>query len=191
MPPIPSPGARNALQFVQSLSPKGHPLRAALDALVDRPSDPRTTRKAVSAIRIAIHGQLLGKADRDTIDTIAQDTSLRVLNAAAKGKPLTVAFVRQCARNLYTDHVRASASLKRDNSNFIPDATAAWNKSLEQVEVIEKLGELPRDTGNVLALRFLEDKTLQQTADLLGISMSKVYRLEKQGLREMESMLAA
>jgi RNA polymerase sigma factor (sigma-70 family) len=191
MSPIPSPGNTLALQFIQSLTPVGNPLRDALDELAANSSDPRTTRKAHNAIRIAISAQLAGKTDFDTVATIAQDTSLRVLNAAAKGKPLTVAFVRECARNLLTDHIRSAMRQKRDGSSYIPDATAEWDKPIEHVEVLEKLSELPWETGNVLALRFLEDLTLQQVSDKLGLSLSKVHRLEKQGLRQMESLLTA
>jgi RNA polymerase sigma-70 factor (ECF subfamily) len=191
MSPIPSPGNTLSLQFVQSLTSAASPLRNALDALSANASDPRITRKAHNAIRVAITAQLAGKADYDTVATIAQDTSLRVLNAASKGKPLTVAFVRECARNLLTDHIRSVTRQKRDGSSYIPDATAEWDKPIEHVEVLEKLSELPWEMGNVLALRFLEDLTLQQVADKLDLSLSKVHRLEKQGLRQMESLLTA
>jgi RNA polymerase sigma factor (sigma-70 family) len=191
MPPIPSPGNALALQFIQSLPPVGSPLRDALDSLAGNASDPRITRKAVNAIRVAVTAQLKGKADLDTIQSIAQDTALRVLKAAADGKPLTVAFVRQCARTLYCKHVESVTRQKRDGSSYIPDATAEWDKPIEHVEVLEKLSELPWELGNVLALRFLEDLTLQQVADKLNLSVSKVHRLEKQGLRQMESLLAA
>lgn len=191
MSPIPSPGNTLALQFIQSLTPVGNPLRDALDALSGNASDPRITRKAHNAIRIAVSAQLSGKADLDTVQSIAQDTSLRVMTAAAKGKPLTVAFIRECARNLLTDHIRVVTRQKRDGSSYIPDATAEWDKPIEHVEVLEKLSELPWEMGNVLALRFLDDLTLHQVADKLGLSISKVHRLEKQGLRQMESLLAA
>lgn len=191
MPPIPSPGNALALQFIQSLTPVGNPLRDALDGLAADAANPRTTRKAYNAIRVAVTAQLSGKTDYDTVQSIAQDTALRVLTAAAKGKPLTVAFVRECARNLMTDHIRAVNRQMRDGSTYIPDATAEWDKPIEHVEVLEKLADLPWEMGNVLALRFLEDLTLQQVSDRLGLNISKVHRLEKQGLRQMESLLAA
>lgn len=191
MPPIPSPGNTLALQFVQSLSPVGSPLRDALDALAADAANPRVTRKAYNTIRIAVTAQLSGKADYDTVQSIAQDTALQVLTAAAKGQPLTPAYVRTAARGHYANAVKAATCQKRDGSSYIPDATAEWDKPIEHVEVLEKLAELPWEMGNVLALRFLEDLTLHQVSDRLGLSVSKVHRLEKQGLRQMESLLVA
>jgi len=191
MSPIPSPGARFAAQFVQATASKSTPLRDALETLALGPVDKRIERKVYNAVRAAIVSQLAGKTDYDTAQTIAQDTALRVFKAAKDGKPLTVAFVRSCARNLLVDHVRGATSLKRDSSSFVPDASTGWDKPIEHVELLERLAELPRDTGNVLALRFLEDMTLQQVSDTLGVSISTVHRLEKLGLRQMESFLAA
>jgi len=37
----------------------------------------------------------------------------------------------------------------------------------------------------------LDDQTLQQTADSMGLSVSKVHRLEKSGLSQMRELLAA
>lgn len=190
MPPLPSPGQQLAARFVQATAAP-HPLRDALDLLALGPINKRVERKVYNAIRVAVVTQLAGRTDYDTAQTIAQDTALRVFKAAAQGKPLTVAFVRSCARNLLVDHARAAGSQKRDATSYIPNADSSWDKPAEHVELLERLAELPRDTGNVLALRFLEDMTLQQAADTLGVSVSTVHRLEKRGLKEMELLLCA
>lgn len=203
MPPIPFVGHSVATTFIQSAAVKASPLRSALDALAASPSDPRVTRKAYSAIRVAVAGQLAGKADYDTIQSIAQDTALCILKAAANGAQLTVALVRECASNLHKNHVRDTKRQRRDGSayTYIPEdsveikaADNAWD-AVEAAEatsdMLQKLATLPWEIGNVLALRFLEDQTLQQVADQLGLSLSKVHRLEKKGLKQMESLMAA
>ena len=186
-----SHGSKLCSHFVQSQPNTVSPLQHVVTALAEDPTDPRVTRKAYASIRNSVIAQFRDRVNYDTAQSIAQDTAHAVLNAAANGQRLTVGFIRQIARNIYADFVKAATAKKRDSSAYAAEELVDYPKPIEHVEVLERLTELPRDVGRVLALRFLDDMTLNQVADQTGLSISKVYRLEKSGLTQMKEMLSA
>lgn len=184
-------GEKLAQSFLRTLPTQGSALQETLAALALAPGDKRTINKAYAAIKVAVVRQLSGSADYDTAQSIAQDVAAYILKAAGEGKPLTVALVRQATRTEAALAARSAGAQKRDASRFHEEPAISWDQPPEHVELLEKLAQLPRDIGQVLALRFLEDHTIRQVAAELGTSPATVVRLQQQGLQQMRELLVA
>jgi RNA polymerase sigma factor (sigma-70 family) len=180
-----------AQSFVQSLPTQGSALQDALDTLALAPADKRTINKAYAAIKAAVVRQLASSAGYDTAQSIAQDVALRIFQHAADGRQLTVALVRTTARNLATNAALRAGMVKRDSSRDTKESVVSWAKPPEHVELLEKLAQLPRNLSDVLALRFLDDLTVREVADKIGVSPATVVRLQKRGLEQMRELLVA
>lgn len=74
------------------------------------------------------------------------------------------------------------------------DTKAEVDRQVEQNFLVEKvkdaLGRLPAKEQLVLSGVFLEDREPKQLADTLDMSISHIYRLQKQGIRRIRGMLS-
>lgn len=63
-------------------------------------------------------------------------------------------------------------------------------KQLLKEKVASALERLPQKEQQVLTSMYLEDRTAQDVADNINISLGHVYRLQKQGVRRIRGMLS-
>ena len=79
-------------------------------------------------------------------------------------------------------------------ADVLVDATAEVSRQAEQNYLVEKvkdaLGRLPAKEQLVLSGVFLEDREPKQLAETMDMSISHVYRLQKQGIRRIRGMLS-
>jgi RNA polymerase sigma factor (sigma-70 family) len=95
------------------------------------------------------------------------------------------------ARNLYRKHVERCTAQKRQKLDAADVITACDDQPIEHREVREAVAKLPRDTGKVISLRYLQERTLRECCDATGLTMQNVRTLEAKGLAQLREMLLA
>lgn len=80
---------------------------------------------------------------------------------------------------------------KEDDVVVIPDTKSQTDieKMIDSISLKESLAKLSNSERNIFALRFLENRSQVMIAGLLGISQSKVHRLEKEILLKIRNEL--
>ncbi|MBC7345373.1 MAG: sigma-70 family RNA polymerase sigma factor, partial [Clostridia bacterium] len=63
------------------------------------------------------------------------------------------------------------------------------DEQFERMAVKEVLQKLPEKYRRVIYLRFYEDKTQAEVAELIGLSQVQVSRLERQALKAMRQLM--
>ncbi len=83
-------------------------------------------------------------------------------------------------REILVDHARTKHRLKRDGvKSDLPLLVAADEKDIDLIaldEALTRLGKIDEQQARIVELKFFADLTLQETADVLGISMVTVKR---------------
>lgn len=78
--------------------------------------------------------------------------------------------------------------------DFLVDATAEVASQAERNYLVEQvknaMGRLPRNEHAVLSGVFIDDLEPKQLAESLDMSISHIYRLQKQGIRRVRGMLS-
>lgn len=164
-------------------------LSNSLSTLSDLPSDQRAQRIAVRCIMSSVIATMRHRVDYSTAAEIANDTAQTILARASTGQEINVGLVYGIARNLYRKHVEHVTALKRQRP-------AALNVShddqpIEHQEVREAVAKLPRDIGQVIAQRYLEERTLREVCEATGLTMQNVRTMERKGLDQLREMLLA
>ena len=75
--------------------------------------------------------------------------------------------------------------------DVIPDREDGIGKMLEKLALSETIGRLPPLWRQIIALRYFEDRSQQQTADALGLTQVKISREEKKIFAELRKMLVS
>ena len=84
------------------------------------------------------------------------------------------AYVRRAMINTYTDWWRRKWNAERP-TEVLPEPVGTWSGAVdERQDTLAALAALPRGQRAVLVLRFYEDLTEAQTAEVLGISVGTV-----------------
>jgi RNA polymerase sigma-70 factor (sigma-E family) len=114
--------------------------------------------------------------DWDLAQDLVQATLVRMYGAWGRLKPDVdrVAYARTVLLNLYRDQTRSErrahkALLRKGSRPVSPEVDV-----LERDYQRELLQQLPPRQRAVVVLRFLEDLSVQQTADVLGVSTGTV-----------------
>ncbi len=90
------------------------------------------------------------------------------------------AIAANLMREILVDHARTKHRLKRDGvKSDLPLLVAADEKDIDLIaldEALTRLGKIDEQQARIVELKFFADLTLQETADVLGISMVTVKR---------------
>ena len=116
-------------------------------------------------------------------------------------------IARNCLIDEIRKHAASSARVHRESelegsdsrSIFLLEQLAVYRRtpsqsaaSHELIAQIEKaLSELPKDYNTVLRFRFLEDRSVKETADTMGRSEAAITMLCQRGLTKLRSLLKA
>src|SRR5262249_624705 len=89
----------------------------------------------------------------------------------------------QAMRRILVDHARARLAGKRDRGGEVvslDEALDASDQRADQLlaldEALKRLAELDPHRGRVVELKYFGGMTLEQTAEVLGVSRAKVIR---------------
>lgn len=123
---------------------------------------------------------------------LVQTTLVKMCGAWARLKPDIdrVAYARTVLVNVYRDHLRS----ERRRSGLLRRAAAPT--PAEAIDVAERdyqrelLMALPPKQRAVVVLRFLEDLSIQQTADCLGVTTGTVKSQTSDALSALRSAIA-
>lgn len=111
--------------------------------------------------------------DRGTVEDLTSETFLAAMDAARKDAPppLTVPWLIGVARHKLADHYR-----RRHDQFSIPvaelpepfDAADDWDAELDRIVAEQVLARLPEQHRTVLALRYMDDRSVPECAELIG-----------------------
>ncbi len=113
-------------------------------------------------------------------------------------------WLYRVARNKITDNYRKKKNVQLDNSDvddkdtlsiadiFLADAVDIETKELQQVfweTLFEALKELPKNQRDVFILNELEDKTLQQIANMQGEKLKTIISRKRYAVKHLRNQL--
>jgi RNA polymerase sigma-70 factor (sigma-E family) len=97
------------------------------------------------------------------------------------------AYVRRALVNTYTDWWRRKWNAERPTA-VLPETAVTWTAGVEErQDTLAALALLPRGQRAVLVLRFYDDLTEVQTAEVLGISVGTVKSQTSRALSALRS----
>lgn len=140
-------------------------------------------RAAPRAIRLAF----LITHDEELSRDLAQEAFLLLIARPVGDVESPLPYLLRTVENLAVGHFRRNRLEARVRTLLGPDAPSAEN--LPDVEVHDhlrrRLLELPVRQRTAVALRYLEDRSERETAEILGLSERAVNALVSRGLRRL------
>ena len=139
----------------------------------------------------------LGVASQEA-DQIVGDVFARLLEKLTEGKgPRTNlrSYLFQTAYHLVVDHARERQRIAPlDVADTIRQELKPVQSLAEENMLLEKLSgamerELTEDQRNVLVLRFQEDFSLKETAEIIGKNINAVKALQNRGINKLRQTL--
>jgi RNA polymerase sigma-70 factor (sigma-E family) len=148
------------------------------------------TNRYASLVRLA--AMLLD--DAHAAEDVVQDAYVRV---AARHYRLrdphnALAYLRQAVVNLSRNSLRRRLVARRHTAPELPDAASAEDDAIDRFErlaVIRGLRGLPRRHREVLVLRYYLDYSVEQTAEVLGISTGAVKAYASRGIQQLKALV--
>jgi len=99
------------------------------------------------------------------------------------------AYVRKAIYHAHVDRTRLSSWRRERSTATVPDAVAAGSDPADVVaarqDVMEALRRLPRGQRAVVVLRYFEDRTDEDIAEVLGISTGTVRSQRHKALKAL------
>jgi len=99
------------------------------------------------------------------------------------------AYVRKAIYHAHVDRTRLSSWRRERSTATVPDAAAAGSDPADVVaarqDVMEALRRLPRGQRAVVVLRYFEDRTDEDIAEVLGISTGTVRSQRHKALKAL------
>lgn len=137
-------------------------------------------------------------------EELVQDTFFQALRGEStfRGESSLKVYVVNIARNLLKNHIRDSHAQKREGKVFSLDddlnsfePEAADQDSEAQLEtkqmhgmVRDMIRELPEKMAEVMHLRYVQDRSLEQIAQILKIKIGTVKSQLSQGQKRLKAM---
>lgn len=134
--------------------------------------------------------------DRAVAEDLTSDTFLAAMDAARKPAPppMTVPWLIGVARHKLADHYR-----RRHDRFSVPmadppetaDPIDGWDTELDRIVAEAVLARLPEQHRTVLALRYLDDCTVSECAELIGRTVYATETLLVRARRAFRSQYPA
>ncbi len=110
--------------------------------------------------------------DRATAEDLTSETFLAAMDAARRSEPppIAVPWLLGVARHKLADHYRRRATRETVTVAEVPDAQApdGWDTELDRIVAESVLARLPDTHRTVLALRYMDDCSVPECAELIG-----------------------
>lgn len=110
--------------------------------------------------------------DRATAEDLTSETFLAAMDAARRPEPppIAVPWLLGVARHKLADHYRRRATRETVTVADVPDAEAtdSWDAELDRIVAESVLARLPDTHRTVLALRYMDDCSVPECAQLIG-----------------------
>lgn len=133
--------------------------------------------------------------DRGHAEDLLQTTLLRTLRRWSKACAAPEAYARRVLVNLSKDRLRARGRRPAETSmppdvTALPTIDAGYDRVTDRRVVLDALAKLPRRQRQVVVLRFVEDLSVEQAADLLGCTSGTVKSQTARALTRLRELLA-
>lgn len=119
----------------------------------------------------AVYGYFVRRCgDRGTAEDLTSETFLAAMDAARKPAPppITVPWLIGVARHKLADHYRRRFSIPFGELPEPADPVDDWDAELDRIVAEAVLARLPEHHRTVLALRYMDDRTVGECAELIG-----------------------
>ncbi|NES13225.1 MULTISPECIES: SigE family RNA polymerase sigma factor [Micromonospora] len=132
--------------------------------------------------------------DRGHAEDLLQVALLRTARRWRTAREAPEIYVRKVLLNLSRDRIRRLMRRPREKPlDSVPDTVGTIGPHDHQVAerraVVEALARLPIRQRQVIVLRYFEDLTVEQTADLLKMSSGTVKSYTSRGLGRLRELL--
>ena len=136
--------------------------------------------------------------DEHVAEDITAEVFVRLIDALHKqrGPDLNLrGWLFGTASNLVNDHLRSRYAKKEERLDetfqMSPDAQPdkKFEETWRQEQVRKALGQLTAEQQHVLSLRFTEDRSLEETAEIIGKSITAVKALQFRAVAALRRML--
>lgn len=140
----------------------------------DRRDAPRVLLALYDDALPVVYGYFVRRCgDRGAAEDLTSETFLAAMDAASKDTPapITVPWLIGVARHKLADHYR-----RRQDRHTVPMADLPepvepaddWDAALNRIVAESVLAELPEQHRTVLALRYMDDCSVPECAELIG-----------------------
>jgi RNA polymerase sigma factor (sigma-70 family) len=124
-----------------------------------------------------------------------QTALLRTARHWSRAREAPEAYARQVLVNLSRDRIRWLFRRPREapmppDPDSLRAVDAGYERVAERRVVVRALAELPTRQRQVIVLRFFEDLSVEQTAELLGFSTGTVKSYTSRALARLRELLA-
>lgn len=119
----------------------------------------------------AVYGYFVRRcADRGTAEDLTSETFLAAMDAARKPAPpaLTTPWLIGVARHKLADHYRRRHWVPVAEVPEPAEPVDEWNAELDRIVAEQVLARLPEQHRAVLVLRYVDDCSVPECAELLG-----------------------
>ncbi|SFF62419.1 RNA polymerase, sigma subunit, SigX [Halobacillus alkaliphilus] len=142
--------------------------------------------------------------DRDLVEDLVQDVYIKVLKSyqSFDGRSTEKTWLLSIARHVAIDYFRKQKRKRnrimgffdwnekgeqlKDHSS-LPDEIAVQNDEMKQV--YKALDNCTLDQRNVIIFRFIQGMSIQETAEILNWSESKVKTTQHRGMKSLKEMM--
>ncbi|WP_099022901.1 RNA polymerase sigma factor [Mycolicibacterium palauense] len=145
-----------------------------MSAEPDRPDAPRALLRLYDEALPVVYGYFIRRCgDRGTAEDLTSETFLAAMDAARRPQPppITVPYLIGVARHKLADHYRR----RGERSTVVlaeppepPEPSDEWEAHLDRLVAEGVLARLSGAHRAVLTLRYLDDRSVPECADLLG-----------------------
>ncbi|GLP77367.1 RNA polymerase sigma24 factor [Mycobacterium antarcticum] len=146
----------------------------SVSAEPDSSDAPRALLELYDDALPAVYGYFIRRCgDRGAAEDLTSETFLAAMDAARRDSPppITVAWLIGVARHKLADHYR-----RRHDRFTVPvaelpepaDPADGWDAELDRIMAESVLAQLPEHHRAVLALRYLDDLSVPECAELIG-----------------------
>lgn len=158
---------------------------------VDRTFDTFVGARSTALLRTAY----LLTGDRGHAEDLLQTALLRTARHWSRARDAPEAYARQVLVNLSKDRIRWFLRRPRETSlpadaDQVRGADPGFDRVTDRGEVMRALAQLPTRQRQVIVLRFVEDLSVEQTAQLLGFSTGTVKSYTSRALARLRELLA-
>lgn len=153
---------------------------------------------ALAALAAERYPRLLGRAmlltgDRAAAEDLVQEALVATLRRRRDFESLAQAeqYVRRAIATRFVDGLRSASASRRREERVFDEATLRDPASElgGAVDLAAALRALPPRTRACVALRYLEDMSVRETADALRLSEGAVKRYVHDGVRALNALL--
>jgi RNA polymerase sigma-70 factor (sigma-E family) len=134
--------------------------------------------------------------DRGHAEDLLQTALLRTARHWSRARDAPEAYARRVLVNLSRDRIRwlfrrpREAPMPPEADNLVDSVDGGYEQVAERRVVTRALARLPIRQRQVIVLRFFEDLSVEQTAELLGFSTGTVKSYTSRALARLRELLA-